>query len=137
MSDVIISKSNEAFAKISCERYIAKELSEYFTFFVPGHTFSPAFKNKIWDGKIRLFNLSTFQIYMGLVSYIEEFCNDRGYTFEYHPSCQSVEDEFSVYHFEKFVKGLNLSSAGRKITPDKHQQDAVIHIMQSRRALLI
>lgn len=137
MSDVIIGKANEAFAKISCERYIAKELSEYFTFFVPGHTFSPAFKNKIWDGKIRLFNLSTFQIYMGLVSYIEEFCNDRGYTFEYHPSCQSVEDEFSVYHFEKFVKGLNLSSAGRKITPDKHQQDAVIHVMQGRRALLI
>ena len=137
MSDVIIGKANEAFAKIKCERYIAKELSEYFTFFVPGHTFSPAFKNKIWDGKIRLFSLSTFQIYMGLVSYIEEFCNDRGYTFEYDSSCPAEEDEFSVYHFEKFAKSLNLSSAGRPITPDKHQQDAVIHVMQSRRALLI
>ena len=137
MSDVIISKTNDVYAKISCERYIAKELSEYFTFFVPGHAFTPEFRNKIWDGKIRLFNLSTFQIYMGLISYVEEFCNDRGYTFEYDSSCPTEEDEFSVYHFEKFSKSLNLTSGGRKITPDKHQQDAVIHVMQSRRALII
>ena len=57
MPDLLLSKKNEVYIKITCEKHIAKELSEYFTFFVPGYHFVPAFRNKIWDGKIRLFNL--------------------------------------------------------------------------------
>ena len=45
--DILISKHNEVYAKVHAERYILKELSEFFTFFVPGHQFTPAFKNKI------------------------------------------------------------------------------------------
>ena len=86
MSDVTISKLNEVYAKISCDRGIAKELSEHFTFFVPGYKFQPAFKNKIWDGKIRLYNLQTRQLYLGLVKYVESFCEEREYTFEYDSS---------------------------------------------------
>ena len=52
-----VTKKSEVFAKIEAERYILKEMSEFFTFFVPGHQFTPAFKNKIWDGKIRLLDL--------------------------------------------------------------------------------
>ena len=33
-----ITKVNEVYAKIECEKHIAKEVSEYFTFFVPGYT---------------------------------------------------------------------------------------------------
>jgi len=39
MSDLIISKFDEVFAKVECEKYIAKELHEYFSFFVPGYQF--------------------------------------------------------------------------------------------------
>ena len=66
MSDLIINKKDEVYAKLQCERHIARELSEYFTFFVPGYQFIPAFRNRIWDGKIRLYNLQTNQIYLGL-----------------------------------------------------------------------
>lgn len=136
-SDIIITKVNEVHAKIICERYLAKELSEYFTFYVPGYKFTPAFKNKIWDGKIRLFNLLNSQIYMGLLKYVEIFCEEREYTFEYDDSCSQYEDEYSVYHYEKFIKELNLHSQGKPITPGKHQQDAFIHAMQSKRVLLL
>jgi superfamily II DNA or RNA helicase len=136
-SDLVISKKDEVFAKITCEKHIARELSEYFTFMVPGHQFVPAFRNKIWDGKIRLFNLQTYTIYLGLLSYIQEFCVERGYVCEYDETRVDIEDEYSVYHFNKFVESLNLHSQNKPIGVREHQQDAFIHAMQRRRALLL
>ena len=136
-SDLIISKKDEVFAKITCEKHIARELSEYFTFFVPGHQFTPAFRNKIWDGKIRLFNSQSYTIYLGLMNYIKEFCEEREYTVEYDETRPDLEDEFSVYHFNKFAESLNLHSRGKPIEVREHQRDAVIDAMQRRRALLL
>jgi hypothetical protein len=46
---------------------------------VPGAQFMPAVRNKIWDGKIRLANLMTKQIYKGLIPYIAKFAAERDY----------------------------------------------------------
>ena len=102
-SDLLISKTNEVYAKLECELHIAKEISQFFTFFVPGHQFTPAFRNRIWDGKIRLFDSRNNSIYLGLLSYLEEFCKERNYTVEYDDTRPDVEDEFSIYHAKKFV----------------------------------
>lgn len=136
-TDIIITKKDEVYAKIICEKYIAKELSEYFTFTVPGHQFTPAFRNRIWDGKIRIFQINTSLIYLGLVSNIEDFCKSRGYTFEYDATKADVEDEFSSYHAKKFLESLNLHSRGNPIVAREHQIEAVRHAMQKRRALLL
>jgi superfamily II DNA or RNA helicase len=125
------------YAKITCEKHITKELSEYFTFFVPGYQFVPAYRNRIWDGKIRMFNLQTNQIYLGLLPYIETFCNERSYTFDYGDPRPDVEDEYSVYHAKKFIDSLNIHARGEPIEIREHQLDAYIHAMQKRRALLV
>ena len=132
-----IFKKDEVYAKITCEKHIAKELSEFFTFFVPGYQFVPAYRNRIWDGKIRLFNLQTNQIYLGLLPYIEEFCKERQYEFEYGDPRPDVEDEYSVYHAKKFIESLNIHSRGEPIEIREHQLNAYIHAMQKRRALLV
>ena len=134
---LIISKVNEVYAKITCERHIAKELSEYFTFFVPGHQFVPAFRNRIWDGKIRLFTLNNNQIYLGLLSYLEQFCEEREYELEYDDTRPDVEDEFSLYHAKKFLESLQLHSGGKPIQAREHQINAFVHAMQRRRCLLL
>jgi superfamily II DNA or RNA helicase len=131
--DLIISKFDEVFAKVECEKYIAKELHEYFSFFVPGYQFVPAFRNKIWNGKIYLFHLNTSQIYLGLLPYLKEFCEERNYTY----SIEETQDEYSIYHFDKFVKTLNLHSQGKPIDVREHQRKAFIHAIQNRRALLL
>lgn len=128
-----ITKVNEVYGKVTCERHLAMELSEYFTFFVPGYQFVPAFRNRIWDGKIRLFNRVTNEIYLGLIPYIKEFCDEREYTYE----LEELEDEFSIYQADKFFKSLNLHSNGNPITVNDHQRDAFIEAMQSRRKLLL
>jgi len=137
MSDLIISKKDEVYAKITCEKHLAQELSEFFTFFVPGYQFVPAYRNRIWDGKIRLLNLQSNIIYLGLLSYLEEFCVSRGYTFEYDDTRPDIEDEFSLYHAKKFADDLNLHSRGQKIEIREHQLDAFCQSMQKRRALLV
>jgi len=135
-SNLIISKKDEVYAKITCEKHFAQELSEFFTFYVPGYTFVPAYRNKIWDGKIRLLNLQSSTLYRGLLPYVESFCKERDYTFEYEDNLD-VEDEFSVYHAKKFFDSLNLHSNGKPITVRDHQVDAFCHAMQKRRALLL
>ena len=132
-NDIIITKKDEVYAKVQCERSTAMELSEYFTFFVPGYQFVPAYRNRIWDGKIRLFNLHTQQLYLGLIPYLKEFCEERGYKYEY----EEIEDEFSVYQADKFFKSLNLHSSGNPITVNEHQQEAFIEAMQAKRKLLL
>ena len=136
-NDIIISKKDEVFAKITCEKHISKELSEFFTFFVPGYQFVPAYRNRVWDGKIRLYNLQTSQVYLGLLPYIEEFCKERNYKFEYGDPRPDIEDECSVYHAKKFIDSLNIHSRGEPIEIREHQLDAYIHAMQKRRALLV
>jgi len=136
-NDIVITKKDEVYAKITCEKHLAKELSEYFTFFVPGYQFVPAYKNKIWDGKIRLFNLQTYTIYLGLLPYLKEFCEEREYTFEFDETRADLEDEFSLYQAKKFIDSLQLHSNNSPIEVREHQLNAFIHAMQSRRALLV
>lgn len=134
--DLIISKLDEVYAKIQCEKFVAKELHEYFSFLVPGYQFVPAYRNKIWNGKIYLYHLNTSQIYLGLLPYLQEFCESRGYTFEYQDGLD-ISDEYSVYHAKKFIEELNIHARGEPIEVREHQIEAYIHAMQNRRALLL
>ena len=130
---LIVTKKDEVYAKITCERHIARELSEYFTFFVPGYQFVPAYRNRIWDGKIRLYNIQTSQLYLGLLPYLKSFCEERNYEYSH----DFVEDEYSVYHAKKFIETLNLHSSGKAIEVRDHQLAAFVHAMQTRRTLLL
>jgi len=136
MSDLVIKKVNESYIKIDCEKHIAKELSEYFQFYVPGYQFVPAYRNRIWDGKVRLYNLQTSQIYYGLLPYVQFFCDERNYKYSIENNLD-IEDEYSVYHAKKFIGDLNIHARGEPIEIRDHQIDAYIHAMQKRRALLV
>ena len=64
MSHLVISKKNEVYLNVEAEPHVYYELADQFTFEVPGAKFSPAYKKKFWDGKIRLFNINTKEIYV-------------------------------------------------------------------------
>ena len=83
-----LQKVNEVYLKVSSEASVMQELSDHLTFMVPGAKFSPAFKNKFWDGKIRLLNSLTGLTYAGLVKEISEFALSRNYDVEIDPELQ-------------------------------------------------
>ena len=131
MSDVILHKLNEAYIKVECEKSISQELSSYFSFRVPGYQFVPAYKNKLWDGFIRLYDLRTNQIYHGLVPYIEKFCDERNYTSEINSEI-SVTESFSLVEAVDFIRTLDLPHEIRD-----YQLNAFVQTVRNRRLLLL
>ena len=125
-----IYKINEVYNKIICDPDIACELREFFTFTVPGYQFTPAFKNKMWDGKYRLYNPLNALLYSGLLSYVEEFVRLREYEIEYMSNFNA--NEFSLKEAKEFIKTLNLT-----LEPRDYQIDSFTHCIRNNRTLLL
>ena len=136
MSDLILRKQNEAFIRFECEKSVAQELADYFTFFVPGYQFMPAYKNRLWDGKIRLADLRTYTIYHGLVPYIEKFCEERDYKLEIDASVNNAES-FSAIEANEFIEQLHID---KSIIPEgirEYQYKAFLFAIRNKRMLLL
>lgn len=127
---VIIRNENEAYVRIICEDDIAYELREAFTFTVPGYQFTPQYKARLWDGKIRLFDIRSKQLYRGLVPYVAKFCEERDYEWEYEN--EAYDEEFSLVEANAFVEKLRPKHA-----PRDYQLDAFVHAIRTRRSLLL
>ena len=131
MTDIIgIEKYNEVYLKVKAEPGIVMEMSEAFTFEVPGARFMPTVRNKVWDGKIRLLNPMTGLLYYGLLSYVEDFCQKRKYQIEYLSDFST--EEFSIKEAQDFVKKLKPT-----LEPRDYQMDAFVHAIRERRSLLL
>lgn len=129
---ISVRKLNDVHIKVDCDASTAYELNEHFTFNVPGAKFSPAFKNKLWDGKIRLFHLMRRTLYAGLVDRVKQFAGERDYTFEVETPNDFAEDPFTKADAEHFARSLKLPLA-----PRDYQLDAFIHCIRNRRAVLL
>jgi superfamily II DNA or RNA helicase len=136
MSHLIISKKNEVYLYVKAEPHIYYELADQFTFEVPNAKFSPQYKNKYWDGKIRLFNTQTGEIYIGLLDRIIRFCEDHEYTYEF------ADNKFYGLPFEI---NENISKEGVKDymtaisrhAPRDYQVEGVYDALKHNRKLLI
>ena len=76
---LIVKKLDETFLQIECEPSTERELAEHFCFYVPGYKFMPAYRNRMWDGKARLYSLYTKELYVGLLPYLKEFASTLEY----------------------------------------------------------
>ena len=136
MSDLVLQDVDSVHIKVLCEKAYAKELSDYFTFKVPNYQYTPAFRNKKWDGQIRLYNMYSQKIYRGLIKYVIRFAEDRGYSF-------SVKD-ISLPHkitngdrVREFIDSLDISAGGAKIKPHDHQVNSITHAINKERTLIL
>ena len=127
-----VTKFNEVHIKLHCESSIAYELNEYFTFTVPGARFSPAYKNKMWDGKIRLFHLMRQTLYIGLLEKVRQFAQERGYEVVLDNVNHFSEEVFSVVEANQHIKDIEVS-----LQPRDYQLDSFIHAVRKKRAVLV
>jgi len=131
-----ISKKNEVFLRVDTERSTARSLSDFFTFEVPGARFMPAYRNRIWDGKIRLFSPANGELYVGLLPYLEKWLKD--YEEDYTLS-EDLQDEKTIDRpvLDGFIRQLRLRTRGKSIRPRDYQTDAVEYAIRKHRALLL
>jgi superfamily II DNA or RNA helicase len=130
-SNLKLVKVNEAWMRVEGDMGIARELSDHLTFEVPGAKFSPKYKARVWDGKIRLLNSRNMTIYAGLVQEVSTFCEERGYTLEIDPELTMTE-EFSLAEAKEFADTLNLP-----FVPHDHQLRAFALAVRNSRGILI
>lgn len=131
MEKLIVKKLDEVFLQVSCESCIARELSDHFSFFVPGYQFMPAYKMRMWNGKINLFNLMNYTLYVGLLQNLKSFCLSRNYEIEIEDSLNDSE-QFSESDCHKFLASLQLPFVARD-----YQVKAITKSIQDHRALLL
>ena len=131
MELVNIERVNEVYIRVRTESGIKMELSKHFEFEVPGAKFSPAYRNKIWDGRIRMFNAMTGMIYAGLLPHIVKFCATRDYECEVDAQLkpdESVQD----------TAGYDLAKEFDAIyEPRDYQNNAIVHALKNNRSLLL
>ncbi len=138
MDTITIKKKNEVFMHVDCEPSIERELSEHFCFFVPGYKFMPAYKNRMWDGKIRLFDSRKKTMYCGLYKYLSEFCDIRDYNLEVKNNrVYGTLESLSDTTYESLLSNIHLSVNGNDITPRNYQLDALSVMLSRERTLLL
>lgn len=129
---ITISRVDHAYIRLDCEPSTLQEISEAFTFKVPGSEFMPAVRNRLWDGKIRLVNNMTRTVYAGLYTHVADFCRSRGY--EVIDDSDFSQAELSIAETKQFLEGLNLPE---KVKPRDYQLKAFIHAIRNKRSILL
>jgi len=125
-------KFNEVYLRIKCEPSVARELSEFFTFEVPNAKFMPSVRNRLWDGKIRLFSPGTGKIYLGLLPYVRRFLAEQGHKIQYDSSLIPPQ-KFDKKITTKFVRSLEKG----KLRARNYQIDAIHNILTNDRGLIL
>ena len=136
MTDLNIAKKNEVHLTIDAEPHIQQELSDYFTFDVPGAKFMPQYRNRHWDGKVRLFSTATGEVYVGLLDKIVSWAKKSEYSVKF------INNEVYGTPFEQNeeisregVKDYMTAISSHK--PREYQVDGVYEALKYNRKLII
>ena len=138
MDKIVISKANHVFLNIQTDAGIEQELSDHFCFYVPGYKFMPAYKNRMWDGKIRLYDLRKKLLYTGLFKYLREFAAARDYEIEIENNDNYGRPDITEnIDVPALLDELHLTAGGNKIEARDYQKEAVHHALSNRQSLLL
>lgn len=125
--DIKIRKVDEVFLEVTCNRGIAYEIREYFSFYAHNYKFMPLYKNRMWDGKIYLFKDGL--LYLGLLGNLYQFAQERGYSINH---LESSKVTLGNQEIEEFITELNLP-----FTPRDYQVDSLRRAIEDRRILIL
>ena len=136
MRDVIISKKNELDIQLECEQHILYEMGEAFSFDVEGASFSPAYRKKYWDGKIRLLNMQKNTLPAGLTYQLCKWCDRHGYSWDFE------DNKYYGLPYEQdeiiFEEGVELFMEKiSSVKPRKYQVDTVYRALKEYRKTIV
>jgi superfamily II DNA or RNA helicase len=128
-----IEKLDEVYVRVFSDASIEQELVDFFTYEYPGARFTPQFRARLWDGKVRLYDAIRKTLYLGLVPYVEQFAVSNGYAVEY-VNTVSVVNNITTTDLESFVTALELPE---KIEIRDYQIEAMTTALAKERTLLL
>jgi superfamily II DNA or RNA helicase len=120
---------NSVHMRVTSDPGIRQELMEYFSFRPPGYQFTPSYKNRVWDGYIRMYNPMKPVLYVGLLEYLKKFCEDRQYDLNIDEELTATENITEEYVQELAVE------VGAKLKPRDYQIQYIVNALQNHRSL--
>lgn len=137
MTTINVEKLNEVHLRVySQDMGIESELADFFTYEYPGAKFTPKFKARLWDGKIRLYDQIRKTIYVGLLDYIFKFAEARGYEVSLADNVL-VQTDIDYDELCEYADSLDLYAHGEKIEIRDYQLDAVHTALSENRTFLL
>lgn len=126
--NIFLKKLDNVFCRVEAEPHIIQELSEIFTFDAPGAKFMPSYRQKRWDGKIRLLRKGTNKIYIGLCKYIEDYAKENLYNFskDFDITQPALPLSFNKWYYQ-----------GEQIYPHDHQIKAIFASVKNKRQIFL
>ena len=136
MPKITIETASNIHIRCFSEPAVEQELCDYFTYAVPGAQFTPQYRSRMWDGKIRQYDRIRHTLYLGLYRYVEKFAVERGYEIE----CKDlivVDRKIPFEEIENWVDSLDLASKGEKLAIREYQIEAIHKAVNDERTLLV
>ena len=134
---ITFRKKNDVYLEFDGDKSDLRMLSDYFTFKVPGAEFTPQYRNKFWDGKIRLANLRDSSIYAGLTGDITKFAKDMDVECYFEGTQSDFLDQTDNGFLDKFIEVLKPYSKGERIEMRDYQKEAFKTAVTKQRCLLL
>jgi superfamily II DNA or RNA helicase len=133
--DIDVESTDEVRYYVKAEKGLKQELRDYFSFMVPGAQYMPLYKKRIWDGKIRLYDILSSTLPRGLKTYLNKFCQERGYSLNIkeskNPLCVTEEE------LQAFYESLKVCVRKQPVKMHTHQVQAIMHGLNNHRSVLI
>lgn len=137
MTVIRVEKMNEVHLRFFCEDMgIESEIVDFFTYEYPGAKYTPQYRARLWDGKVRLADPIRKTLYVGLYDYLLKFAENHGYTIQ---SVGDIETETDITYeqVEEFAESLNLHGRGAPIVIRDYQLDAIHTGLRNYRRVLL
>lgn len=131
-----IEKINNVYIRVYSDSSIAQELCDFFTFEYPGAKFTPQYRAKLWDGKVRMFDINRKTMYVGLLPYLIKFAETNQYEVEMMNDVLP-KNTIDVQEVVDYAKWLNPCSRGNPIEIRDYQVEAVHKALTDERVLLV
>jgi superfamily II DNA or RNA helicase len=136
LTTITIEKLDEVYMRVFSDASVEQELADFFTYEYPGARFTPQFKARLWDGKVRLYDQVRKTLYIGLLQYVEEFCVRNGYELVYKTPI-TITNGITHELVQEFAEWLNPHGRGKPIEIRDYQVEAVKTALDKERTLLL
>ena len=133
---VTIEKLDEVYMRVFSDASIEQELTDFFTYEYPGARFTPQYRARLWDGKVRLYDQVRKTLYIGLIEYVQQFCERNDYSITYKTDI-STSNGITHGQIEDYAKSLQPMGHGKPIEIRDYQVEAVKTALDRERTLLL
>lgn len=130
MTDIILAPYNHSHCYVWADTGPERDLSDEFSYVVPGSEFMKRGFRKNWDGKVRLLNKTTKLIYAGLAPRIVTWAEKNSYTIENR--IPSLITDWTEFDTQKLIDTHPVPMEVRD-----YQREAITWAMHNQRCVLL